>query len=79
MVSFVGRGRAERTATEQQVFGRAALARLEHGADDLVSPPGHYDAADDLIRRTELEEQAAEEARLTDAGERGTAVRRSVG
>ena len=79
VVSFLGRGRSERTTTAQQIYGRAALARLEHGADDLVSPPGHYDTAADLIRRTELEEQAAEEARLTDAGERGSAVRRSVG
>ena len=39
LVSFLGRGRAERTATEQQIFGRAALQRLEHGAADLVSPP----------------------------------------
>src|SRR3954462_172245 len=31
-VSFIGRGRSERTTTEQQVFGRAALKRLEHGA-----------------------------------------------
>lgn len=29
LVSFVGRGRAERTTTEQQVFARSALARLE--------------------------------------------------
>jgi NADH dehydrogenase len=27
-VSFVGRGRAERTITEQQVFGRQAIERL---------------------------------------------------
>ena len=38
-VSFVGRGRQERTATEQQIFGRQALNRLDHGAADLVSPP----------------------------------------
>ncbi len=74
-VSFIGRGRSERTTTEQQIFARTALARLEGGISDLVSDPGEYDAAREaaeLARREELEEQAAEEARLTDAGERGT-------
>ncbi len=44
-ISFVGRGRSERTTTEQQIFGRAAIERLPHGVTDLVSPPGEYDAA----------------------------------
>jgi NADH dehydrogenase len=73
-VSFLGRGRSERTTTEQQIFGRAALARLRGGATDLVSAPGAYDAASEVLeatRRAELEAQAREEARLTDAGERG--------
>ena len=73
-VTFVGRDRSERTATEQQIFARSALERLEHGAADLVSQPGAYDAARAMIeetRRAELEKQAAEEARLTDAGVRG--------
>ena len=73
-VSFIGRGRSERTSTEQQIFARAALGRLKHGAADLVSPPGAYDAARELVetsRRAELEAKAAEEARLTDSGERG--------
>ena len=73
-VSFIGRGRSERTATEQQIFARAALNRLEGGASDLVSPPGVYDATREMIeatRRAELEARAAEEARLTDSGERG--------
>jgi NADH dehydrogenase len=73
-VSFLGRGRSERTTTEQQIFGRAALARLKRGATDLVSEPGAYDAAREMMettRRAELEAQAREEARLTDAGERG--------
>jgi len=73
-VSFIGRGRSERTATEQQIFARAALSRLEHGAADLVSPPGAYDATREMIeatQRAELEARAAEEARLTDSGERG--------
>jgi NADH dehydrogenase len=75
-VSFLGRGRSERTATEQQIFARAALQRLKRGASDLVSSPGDYEATRDLIatsRRAELEAQAAEEARLTDSGERGVA------
>ena len=38
-ITFLSRGRAERTATEQQIFGRAAMARLEGGATALVSPP----------------------------------------
>ena len=45
IVSFLGRGRSERTTTEQQIFGRAALARIDGGAASLVSPPGEYDAA----------------------------------
>ena len=42
---------------------------------DMETMPGAYDASRELIeasRRAELEERAAEEARLTDAGERGT-------
>jgi NADH:ubiquinone reductase (H+-translocating) len=74
-VSFIGRGRSERTATEQQIFARAALNRLKGGASDLVSAPGAYDASREMIeatQRAELEARAAEEARLTDSGERGT-------
>ena len=76
-VSFLGRGRSERTATEQQIFGRMALHRLEHGAADLVSPPPPSRSPSAVAggRRAELEAIAAEEARLTDAGERGVAPR----
>ena len=70
-VSFLGRGRSERTATEQQIFGRSALQRLEHGASDLVSPPDRDQLHRLEDRRAELEAAALEEARLTDAGERG--------
>ena len=73
-ISFLGRGRSERTTTEQQIFARSALARLRGGAADLVSDPGAYDAAREMLettRRAELEARALEEARLTDAGERG--------
>jgi NADH:ubiquinone reductase (H+-translocating) len=76
-VSFLGRGRSERTSTEQQIFARNALARLKRGAADLVSEPGEYDAARaeaERARREELEAQALEEARLTDAHERGVRV-----
>ena len=73
-ISFLGRGRSERTTTEQQIFARTALARLRRGATDLVSEPGAYDAARQMMettRREELEALAAEEARLTDSGARG--------
>jgi NADH dehydrogenase len=74
LVSFIGRGRSERTATIQQIFARRALERLEGGANDLVSRPGSLDEHQRLLedsRRAELEARAAEEARLTDSGERG--------
>ena len=73
-VSFLGRGRSERTTTEQQIYARAALQRLRGGAADLVSRPGAYDRAQEILevtRRAELEARALEEARLTDSGERG--------
>jgi NADH dehydrogenase len=73
-VSFIGNGRSERVATEQQIYGRLALGRLRHGAADLVGTPGLYDAGRALVeetRRAELEAKAVEEARLTDAGVRG--------
>jgi NADH dehydrogenase len=80
-ISFLGRDRSERTTTEQQIFARTALSRLDGGATDLVSSPGEYDAQPDSIgtksreqRRAELEEQALAEIRLTDSGERGTPV-----
>jgi NADH dehydrogenase len=75
-VSFIGRGRSERTATEQQIFGRQALTRLEGGAAGLVSndelPGPDPEAA--AKRRRELEEQALAEIRFTDSGERGRPV-----
>jgi len=80
-VSFIGRGRSERTTTEQQIFARSALSRLKRGATDLVSDPGAYDAARamlEITRRAELEERALEEARLTDAGERGVPVEQTA-
>lgn len=78
-ISFLGRGRSERTTTVQQIFARQALQRLEKGAADLVSSPGEYDAeraaeeqeAAEARRRDELETWAVEEARLSDANERG--------
>ena len=70
-VTFISNDRSERIATEQQIFARQALERLEHGAADLVTAPGEWN---DI--RAELEARAAEEARLTDNGERG--VRRET-
>lgn len=70
-VSFLGRGRSERTSTEQQIFARSALGRLRGGTTDLVSAPGLYDAAHDMARQADLEARAIEEARLTDEGARG--------
>ena len=69
LVSFLGRGRSERTATEQQIFARAALGRLERGTQDLVSEPGSMtdrSSQDESERRAQLEEQALEEVRLTE-------------
>jgi NADH dehydrogenase len=62
-VTFIGNDRSERTATEQQIFAREALGRLDHGATELVSAP--------TPSREELEARALEEARLTDTGARG--------
>ena len=56
-ISFLGRGRSERTTTEQQIFARSALARLERGATDLVSEPGEYDAAREARLRAALQAQ----------------------
>jgi NADH:ubiquinone reductase (H+-translocating) len=85
-ISFIGRGRSQRTATEQQIFGRAALGRLEKGAADLVSPaeepttvsrdrPGSRTPPG----REDLEAKAAEESRLTDTRMRGTRTRPGPG
>ena len=74
LVSFLGRGRSERTATEQQIFARTALKRLGRGAADLVSEPGEFDAEAERRQREALEAQAQEEVRLTDAGARGVKV-----
>ena len=59
-VSFVGRGRQERTATEQQIFGRQALGRLDHGAarPGLPARPSRPREAVEA-RRAELEAIAA--------------------
>jgi NADH:ubiquinone reductase (H+-translocating) len=77
-VSFIGRGRSERTTTEQQVFGRQALTRLEGGAAGLVSNGEDVPGPDPAVaaqRRRELEDRALAEIRLTDSGERGQPAR----
>lgn len=58
-VSFIGKGRSERTTTEQQTWGRLAMQRLERGAADLVSPPGLYDATRALLAATEEADKPA--------------------
>ena len=73
-ITFISNNRSERTTTEQQIFARAALARLRRGAADLVSDPGIYDATRAMLeetRRQELEAAAIREAELTDSGARG--------
>jgi NADH dehydrogenase len=65
-VSFLGTGRQERVATEQQIFGRRALKKIEGGAAALASSPGEWNEI-----RDRLEAQARLEAELTDSGKRG--------
>ncbi|MGN6161953.1 MAG: NAD(P)/FAD-dependent oxidoreductase [Marmoricola sp.] len=67
-ISVLGRGRAERTTTEQQIYARKAIAQLEGGMATVASDPESWNRV-----RAELEARAAEETRLTDAGERGRA------
>ncbi len=81
-ITFISNNRSERTTTEQQIFARAALARLGRGAADLVSDPGIYDATRVMMqetRRQELEAAAAREAELTDSGARGVPAERVGG
>ena len=78
-ITFISNNRSERTTTEQQIFARAALARLRRGAADRVSDPGIYDATRAMLdetRRQELEAAAAREAELTDSGARGVPAER---
>ena len=81
-ITFISNNRSERTTTEQQIFARAALARLRRGAADLVSDPGIYDATRAMMeetRRQELEAAAEREAELTDSGARGVPAERVGG
>jgi NADH dehydrogenase len=68
-VSFVGRGRQERVTTEQQIYARRAMQRIEGGAAALASSPHEWNAV-----RAQLEEQAAREAQLTDTHTRGVHI-----
>ncbi len=65
-VSFLGRGRAERAVTEQQVYARRAIQRIQGGTKALASDPEEWNKV-----RVELEHQAVEQARLTDENQRG--------
>ncbi|WP_203336186.1 NAD(P)/FAD-dependent oxidoreductase [Nocardioides limicola] len=66
MVTFVSNDRQERTATVQQIYARRAIKKLKGGTASVASSPVEWNSV-----RTRLEAQALEEARLTDAGERG--------
>ena len=66
LVSFLGSGRQERVATEQQIYARRAMSRIEGGAAALASSPDEWNAV-----RARLEAIAAEESRLTDTHQRG--------
>ena len=68
-MSFLGRGRAERAVTEQQVYARRAIERIKGGTKALASSPEEWNRV-----RLELEHQAAEEARLTDEKKRGVSA-----
>ena len=72
-ITFIGDDRPERTVTEQQIFARVAMQRLDGGAKDLVSEPGEFEGQLEA-RRAELERVAADEARLTDEGQRGVSA-----
>jgi NADH:ubiquinone reductase (H+-translocating) len=67
-VSFLGTGRAERVATEQQIFARAAIGRLEGGMSELTKTarPQEESTGDVEDRRAELEGRAEEESDLAD-------------
>jgi len=65
-ISFLGSGRSERATTEQQIFGRRAIAKLEGGTAAIASSPDEWNKV-----REQLEAQAAEESRLSDEHLRG--------
>ncbi len=67
LVTFVSNDRSERAATAQQIYARRAIQRLEGGTAAIASSPAEWNEV-----RARLEERAAEESRLTDAGERGS-------
>ncbi len=68
-VSFLGRGRAERAVTEQQVYARRAIDRIKGGTKSLASSPEEWNRV-----RLDLEQQAAEQSRRTDEKQRGLAT-----
>ena len=52
-VSFLGRGRSQRTATQQQVYGRLALEHLgpEFEVSKTGGPKDDWDASEDITGR----------------------------
>ena len=74
VVSFLGRGRSERTTTEQQIFARSALAGSSAAPRTWSPSRGRTTPRGRCWRRPDARSsrrRRAEEARLTDAGERG--------
>ncbi len=52
LVSFLGRGRSERTTTEQQIFARNALARLAQRRREVGAPSGRGESVERAVNRT---------------------------
>jgi NADH dehydrogenase len=73
IISFVGTNRAERVATEQQIFARAAIGRLEGGTAELVRQPSTTpDTTEEVERdRDELVAVAEDEVRGADEEKQG--------
>ncbi|GAB3859953.1 NAD(P)/FAD-dependent oxidoreductase [Nocardioides maradonensis] len=66
LVTFITNDRSERTATVQQIYARRAIARLEGGTAAVAASATEWNEI-----RARLEQQAAEEASLTDNRRRG--------
>jgi len=68
IVTFIGNSRAERSATEQQIYARKAIMNLEGGVTSVASDPESWNRV-----RAELEARAHEQTQLADENERGEA------
>ncbi len=83
LLSFIGTNRAERVATEQQIFARRAIGRLEGGMADLTRTPepeaqepteeAPEQTREDLEARAEEEVDKADDSkRIERSGERAS-------